>query len=120
MNQPQQANPNLIGAYLESQAKLRQIVNYGQLVSRFGLPPLDGAWAAHPLAAIFEVIDQQDAITNRPFRTALVVGVASGFPGGGFFEALERLKGVQDPRTQAAREALWVSELNATHNYPWP
>lgn len=120
MNQPQKIDPNLIGAYLEGLAKLRKIVNYGQLVSHFGLPQLDGAWVAHPLSGIFDVIDQQDAIAKRPFRTALVVGVTSGFPGAGFFEALEKLKGIQDPRTPMAREALWVSELSATHNYQWP
>lgn len=108
-----------IGSNLESVAKKGGTTSYGELVREFHLPPLDGAWTAHPLAQIFEVIDREDAAAKRPFRTSVVVGQSSDMPGAGFFEALERLKGVSDPRSPDARLAVWTSEVNAAHAYAW-
>jgi hypothetical protein len=115
-------DPNLVGTYLEAKLKARpqQTSNYTDVASRFGLPEFDGAWNAHPLSQIFEVLDQQDANANRPFRTSVVVGVSGNSPGSGLFEALERLKGIADPVTEIAREQLWITELNAAYGYPWP
>jgi hypothetical protein len=115
-------NPSLIGDFLEAvlKAKPHQVANYGQLATKFGLPDLDGAWRSHPLSQIFEVLDQEDALAGRPFRTSVVVGVVSNSPGPGFFEALERLKGIPDPKTAKARETLWLKELAAANSYPWP
>lgn len=111
---------NVIGLYLESVAKSRGLTSYGELVRKFDLPQLDGAWAAHPLAEIFELIDQQDALAERPFRTSVVVSQTTKVPGAGFYEALERLKGIPDPRSPDARFDLWIIEINAAHAYAWP
>ena len=116
MDQP---TVNVIGQYLESIARQSQIVTYGQLVQRFDLPPLDGAWAAHPLAQIFDLIDQQDAKAERPFRTSVVVGQGSNMPGAGFFEALERFKGIEVNSNPDDRLAIWMSELNSAYAYGW-
>jgi hypothetical protein len=115
-------NPNLVGSYLESRLKSRphKPATYSEIATNFGLPNFDGAWAAHPLSAIFEVLDQQDANANRPFRTSVVIGINSNAPGPGLYEALERLKSIPDPKTKTAREQLWISELNAAYIYPWP
>lgn len=120
MNANAPINPNAIGAVLEATAKDHRVMNYGRLAEQFNLPPLDGAWSAHPLSSIFEVLDQEDAAANRPFRTSVVVAVETNTPGSGYFEALERLKNILDPGTPAARDALWADELQAAYNYPWP
>ena len=109
-----------LGILLESTAKQRDVIHYSDIVQQYGLPPLDGAWSAHPLSQLFETLDQQDSLANRPFRTSVVVAKESGAPGNGFFEALNRLKGIQDPGTANAREAIWLQEIQAAHNYPWP
>jgi hypothetical protein len=115
-------DPNLIGTYLEAALKSKRPrpTYYKDVASHFGLPEFDGAFHAHPLSQIFEVLDQQDAIANRPFRTSVVVAVTTNRPGQGFYEALERLKGKPDPKTDDAREQLWLSELNDAYRYPWP
>lgn len=112
-------DPSLVGVFLEEKLKRKQTTNYGAIASRFGLPDLHGAWSDHPLSGLFEILDQQDANANRPFRTSAVVGLNSNTPGPGFFEALERLKGVRDPKTPKAREQVWITELNAAYGYTW-
>ena len=68
-------------------------MKYGEITTLFGPPALDGAWNGHPLSGTFEVLDQQDANANRPFRTFIVISVDKNVPCMGFYEALERLKG---------------------------
>jgi hypothetical protein len=111
-----------VGDFLESKAKARQIVTYQDVITAFPhLPELQGNWNAHPLARIFEALDQEDAQKGRPFRTSLVVKKDENnkMPGNGFFEALERLKGVTC-RNDAARQSAWITELNGAHQFPWP
>ena len=112
-------DPNLVGAFLVGILKRKQTTNYSAVAAQFGLPEFDGAWGAHPLSEIFEVLDQQDANANRPFRTSVVITVSNNSPGKGLFEALSRLKGIPDPNTPRARERLWLDELNAAYAYPW-
>ncbi len=112
-------DPNLVGSFLEKILKRKGTTNYGLVASHFGLPEFDGAWAAHPLSKIFDVLDRQDAIANRPFRTSCVIGVTSNSPGPGFYEALAQLKGIPDPKSPNAREKLWVNELNGAYSYSW-
>ncbi|HCG8346997.1 TPA: hypothetical protein ACPVX0_004733 [Vibrio parahaemolyticus] len=115
-------DPNLVGEYLESVLKARpqRTTNYSSIAEVFGLPDFDGAWSSHPLSQIFEVLDQQDANSGRPFRTSVVIGVNSNSPGPGFYEAMERLNRKPDPKTQEAREELWIAELSKAYSYPWP
>lgn len=115
------SDANSIGKYLESvlKAKHKNTVNYSELTNKFNLPEFDGIWPAHPLCQIFEVIDQQDAIAQRPFRTSVVIGKNTNMPGPGFFEALHRLKRIPTPSKKEMREALWIKELNAAYAYPW-
>ena len=120
MNAIAPINPNAVGAALESTAKNSGLTNYSIIARQFNLPSMDGAWSAHPLSQIFEVLDQQDAAANRPFRTSVVVAIDTNRPGAGLFEALERLKGIADPGTPAARDAVWAAELQAAHAHPWP
>lgn len=113
-------SPNAIGALLESVAKGKGQIHYSRIVEQFGLPSLDGAWNSHPLSQIFEVLDRQDAAAGRPFRTSVVVSIDSNRPGNGFYEALQRLKNIPDPRTPAARDIVWAREMQAAHSYNWP
>jgi hypothetical protein len=110
-----------IGPHLEAVSKARRLTTYQDLVSAFPtiLPALDGAWSAHPLSRIFEVLDQDDALHGRPFRTSVAFAKATGEPRGGYFEALGRLKGV-NCQNAAARQAAWIAELNAAHAFAWP
>jgi hypothetical protein len=112
-------DPNLVGKFLEQKLKQKRTTNYRVVASHFGLPEFNGAWASHPLSSIFEILDQQDAQANRPFRTSVVVGVSNNSPGPGLYEALERLKGIPDPQTSTAREQIWINELNAAYCFPW-
>ncbi|MBS3798589.1 hypothetical protein [Pseudoalteromonas sp. BDTF-M6] len=114
-------DPNLVGRYLEDilKAHPQRTANYSSIAQAFGLPDFDGAWSSHPLSEIFEVLDQQDSDADRPFRTSVVIGVNSNSPGPGFFEAMQRLKGIQEPRTRNSREQLWLTELNKAYAYPW-
>ena len=124
MNAAPIVSPSIVGTYLEAKAKLGMTIYYSELVDHFGLPPLGANFSANPLCLIFEEIDREDAHAKRPFRTSVVIAKRSDksgeMPGNGFFEALERLKGISDPRNEQARKILWFSELNATHLYPWP
>lgn len=110
-----------IGPYLKAVAKARRVITYQDLINAFPsqLPPLNGAWSAHPLSRIFESLDQYDALHHRPFRTSVVFSKANGEPGRGYFEALQRLKGVAFLNV-SARQAAWIAELNAAHAFPWP
>lgn len=114
-------DPDTVGSHLESilNSKPQDITYYGKVASLFGLPEFDGAWSSHPLSKIFEVLDKQDANANRPFRTSVVISATSKAPGPGLYEALERLKGIPDPKTKNAREKLWISELNMAYAYAW-
>lgn len=44
-------------------ARKRGLITYGVLVNELGLPPMDGAWAAHPLSRIF---DEPPRVLRRP------------------------------------------------------
>lgn len=111
-------NPQRIGLFLEERARNRRTVYYSEVVDRFGLPPLDGAWLSHPLSGIFEVLDQEDARNHRPFRSVVVISRQRNMPGDGFFEALGRLRGIQTSNEQQRLEAF-SRELTATFDYPW-
>jgi hypothetical protein len=45
-------------------ARKRGLITYGVLVNELGLPPMDGAWAAHPLSRIFEA--EPPRVLRRP------------------------------------------------------
>ncbi len=112
-------DPNLVGSYLEQKLKGGKTVTYQEIVSHFGLLPLNGLWSSHPLSNIFEVIDQQDANASRPFRTSAVVSKELNSPGDGFYDALGRLKGISIPKTKNGKEVLWTRELNAAFSHKW-
>ena len=110
-----------IALHLENIARNHRVVTYTEIVNQFGLPSLDGAWAAHPLSHIFEIMDKEDAIANRPFRTSVVITARGNGPGAGYFEALERLKKIPDPGecNSDGRLALWLQQLRETHGCHW-
>ena len=111
-----------VGTFLEATAKSKKVITYQDVINTDPkLPALDGAWKSHPLSKIFETLDQEDTLKKRPFRTSVVVkkDKKNQMPGGGFFEALERLKGVSSA-TASDKQRVWVAELNAAHAFPWP
>lgn len=111
-----------VGSFLEATAKSKKVVTYQDVINTDPkLPSLDGAWSSHPLSKIFETLDQEDALKNRPFRTSVVVKKDKNnqMPGDGFFEALNRLKKISST-TAADKQRVWVAELNAAHAFPWP
>lgn len=91
---------------------------YGAVCNAFGLPPLDGAWKAHPLCMIFDQIDRSDAEHSRPFKTAVVLSRAGGEVGAGFFEALEKYKGIRALNADA-KLTVWNNELIGCYAYAW-
>jgi hypothetical protein len=110
-----------IGQHLETVARASKCITYQDLINAFPtlLPPLDGAWPAHPLSRIFEALDQDDAQNNRPFRTSVVINQMTNQPGGGYFEALQRIKGITC-LNDIARTTAWIKELNDAYAHPWP
>ena len=112
------ATPQTIGAFLEKKAKRKQTVFYSDLAAHFELPPMDGAWSAHPLCGIFDILDQGDASAKRPFRTTVVVKREDHVPGNGFFESLANYKNIRASNDQRKLE-VFASELKAVFAYPW-
>ena len=113
------ATPQNIGKFLEKIASEKRLVNYGKVVSEFGLPEFDGpGWESHPLSQIFGVLDQEDAIARRPFRTSVVIPKNGERPGNGYFEMLESLKDIKC-KSPAQRDEAWVKELQAAYEYQW-
>lgn len=110
--------PQQIGQFLEQQAKKNKSIFYSDLVAHFSLPPLEGAWLSHPLSEIFEVLDQQDANQNRPFRTSVVITKEGNMPGNGFFEALSRLKNIH-ATNDSQRMSVFTTEINNAFSHPW-
>lgn len=111
-----------VGPFLEATAKSQGVVTYQDVINACPpLPPFDGAWNAHPLSRIFETLDQEDAQKKRPFRTSVVIKKdrLSRQPGQGFFEALDRLKGIKC-LNDADRQKAWIAELKAAHAFSWP
>ena len=113
------ASPDSVGRFLEKQATNEKTVFYSDVIRHFeDLPELAGGWAAHPLCEIFDVLDQQDASGGRPFRTSVVVSMSDNMPGPGFFEALEKYKGVTAKSRDEHTDA-WMNELQGAFRYPW-
>jgi len=101
-----------VGEYLEQQARLGSPINYADVVRNFpDLPPLTGAWKSHPLCPIFGDLDIEDDRHKRLLRTALVFGKETGRPGDGFYEMIEKLRGMSVSRGQ--KDKVWTDELKA-------
>jgi hypothetical protein len=110
-----------IGRLLEQLARRRSTTTYGELAERFGFPPMEGTWAAHPLSQVFEFLDQEDAAASRPFRTSVVIRKDRNIPGDGYFESLARLKTKGIPaKSDKAKEKAWLDELKAVYAFEWP
>jgi hypothetical protein len=99
-----------LGAFLEQVAATGNPITYSEVVQHFSdLPPLNGAWASHPLCHLFGELDRDDNRHGRPFRTAMVVSREKNIPGDGFFKTLAELRGTAI--IKADQEEVWVSEL---------
>lgn len=88
-------NASRVARYLENRAAkhgLNGVVYYNKLASDLGLPPVTDAWLSHPLAGIFDELDNEDHAMKRPFRTALVITEKTKFPGDGFWAMVLRLR----------------------------
>jgi hypothetical protein len=94
-----------IGRYLEQQLRVKgrnAVMTYGDLLREFDdLPDFTGSWPAHPLCDMFGELDIEDALHNRPFRTAIVVSQDDGVPGGGFFKMYKQHR---DPSARIGSE----------------
>jgi len=110
-----------IALFLEDLARRKGTTTYGELARRFGFPPMEGTWAAHPLSQAFEHLDRQDAAASRPLRTSVVIRKDRNLPGDGYFESLARIKTNGIPaKTDKAKEKAWLDELNAVYAFQWP
>jgi len=115
-----------VGAYLEARVVKRGInavLTYTELASHFKMPAMTNAWLSHPLAAIFNELDEDDHAKSRPFRTVLVYAVSLSTPGDGFFETVRRLRFPKKTklfRTEAEKLRIYSDELQALvqHYHP--
>src|SRR5450755_1428340 len=102
-------NVREVETFLEEVAASGNPINYGDVNARFpDLPPLTGAWLAHPLCGIFDELDVQDAAAKRPFRTAMVIAKERNMPGPGFFKTLSRLRNRQILKSEELE--VWTNE----------
>jgi hypothetical protein len=106
-----------IADFLEAKAKTDEFVYYSDLAARFGLPPMNGAWSAHPLCDIFGQLDQYDEANKRPYRTSLVIGKETNMPGQGFFDTLNRLRGIDLPKNEDQKYKVWLNEVSQLRLY---
>lgn len=113
-----------VGAFLEERVyRLGDIapIYYGELAAHFNMPPVTEAWSSHPLCAILDQIDQEDARLGQPFRSVLVIGRDSNMPGDGFFKTYVRFNPrIRLPRTDNDKQKLFVSELNKVLSHYGP
>ena len=107
-----------LATYLEDLARTGKPTTYESIAARFGLPPLDGVWNAHPLSRAFDTLDREDAEARRPYRTSLVISKTRNMPGPGYFASLAALKGVR-PNKKKDEAAIFLEELKAATEYPW-
>ena len=111
-------NLDKLARFLEDKAKRKRTIYYGELVTQFGLPPLDGAWVGHPLERAFHALDREDAGAHRPFRTSMVITKEKNMPGDGYFRSLSALKGIH-AKSEKQRLEAFSQELSATMSYKW-
>lgn len=105
-----------VGQYLAQQARVGDPITYSKVVDHFpDMPPLNGAWSAHPLCAIFGELDIEDHSEHRPFRTAFVYAKETGRPGDGFFKMISKLRGISVLKSE--QDAVWMEELEALIAY---
>lgn len=110
-----------VARHLESHLRTQgcqSLVYYGDLVGAFeDVPPLDGAWASHPLCQMFDELDREDAAMGRPFRTAIVVSRKENLPGKGFFDAYARYANKGKRIAAGDRVVVHASQLKALAQY---
>lgn len=109
-----------INAYLMSllqQKRARAPVTYNQLADALGQPRVTDAWRSHPFCEAFGILDQEDALKKRPFRTSLIFSNASNMPGEGYFSALQTMKGMVIPRDERKRQTIYLKELGEAMSY---
>lgn len=111
-------NLDKLARFLEDRAKRKRTVYYSELVTQFGLPPLEGGWMGHPLERAFDALDKEDAAANRPFRTSMVISKDNNIPGNGYFKSLFDLKGIS-AKSEKQRIAAFSQELTAAMNHKW-
>lgn len=107
-----------VGNYLIEIARARKLVDYQTICAAFNFSMELTPWQEHPLCEILDSIDQDDANHNRPFRTALVISKKTKMPGNGFYDALERYKGIES-RNEMSKLENWSQQVEATYQYPW-
>lgn len=115
-----------VGDYLEALARKRGInavLTYTQLARHFQMPELTDAWLSHPLAKIFDELDDDDHLHQRPFRTVLVYAEGLSTPGDGFFEMLRRLRFPSKAtlfRNESEKLKIYTGELQALASFYKP
>ena len=107
-----------LARFLEDKARRKRTIYYSELVTQFGLPPLDGAWVGHPLERAFDALDREDAKAQRPFRTSMVISKEKNMPGDGYFKALFEFKGIS-AKSEKQRVEAFSRELSAAMSYKW-
>jgi hypothetical protein len=107
-----------LARFLEDKARRKRTIYYSELVTQFGLPPLDGAWLGHPLERAFDALDREDAMAQRPFRTSMVISKEKNMPGDGYFKSLFELKGIH-AKSEKQRVEAFSRELSAAMSYKW-
>jgi len=100
--------PQEVRNYLDDLAARKKLITYCDLSRQFGfgamVPELPVA-----MSKIFDQLDREDAGTNSPFITSVVVSRENGKPGSGYFNALRKYKGIDVSDTDKA----WIAEIIA-------
>ena len=107
-----------LARYLEERAIEKRPVYYGEVVNHFGITEDLHPWQANPLCQAFGILDRDDAVNKRPFRTSMVIARETNMPGQGFFTALHELRGIV-ANNEMKRLEVFTKEINAAMAYPW-
>lgn len=103
---------------LKEVAKSKTLITYKDLAYQLNMSTNFIPWTEHPLCDIFDQLDQEDARQSRPMITSLAVNSKKTGPGGGYFRALERYKGIKSLNSES-KLLNWANEVKAVYEYDW-
>ena len=92
----------------------RRTITYGELARRVGLPPQRHVFTRR-LPQLLERVNVEEAADGWPLLGALVVRVADGLPGAGFFRQARELGRLPARADAAGEQRFFREELQRVH-----
>ena len=93
----------------------RRTISYGELAQRVGLPPQRHV-LMRQLPRLVEAVNAEEVADGWPLLGALVVRVADGLPGAGFYRHARELGRLAPDATRAAERTFHERELQRIYS----